>query len=141
MRRSRRIVVSTAVTTGVLGVAGVAVAAAPSAPSAPPPATSQPPGDPLADQKAALTDALSQLDARTHALELDLGDARRRLASAEAEAAARAAAARAVSAPRPRTVVHVTAPRSTKPPTHTTTGASGATGDDGGEGGDGGGDD
>lgn len=152
MKRSRRIVISTAVTGGVLGVAGVAVAAVPAVSASP--TTPAPTSSPAyAAERLALQRALEQIDARTHSLAGDLTVAQRELAAARAAAAARVAAAARANAQRPaanvthrrwakpapsRKVVYVTEPApTTKPATHTTTGASGSSGggDDSGGGG------
>ena len=148
MRRSRRIALSTAVSTGVLGLAGVALAVAPGSVQAASVTDSVPSIDPLAAQKAALRLALVDLDGRTGALDKELAAAQARLAAARAAAAAAPQAAPPASRPvatnvratPPRTVVYVHAPavKTVKPPTHTTTGASGSGGGDDGPGDDGG---
>lgn len=147
MRRSRRIAVSTAVSTGVLGLAGVALAVAPGSVQAASVTDSVSTIDPLASQKAALRLALVELDGRTGQLERELAAAQARLAAAKAAAAAAQAAAPPASRPvvasvratPPRKVVYVHAPavKTVKPPTHTTTGASGSSGGDDGPGDDG----
>jgi hypothetical protein len=151
MRRSRRIAVSTAVTTGVLGIAGIAVAAVPDAISSKPAPHRNAQADQVSPESLALQQALAQINGRTRSLGADLTAAQRQLEAAARAAATQAAAQAAASTAQPpstarpaapRKVIYVQAPalKTTKPATHTTTGASGSAGGDDGNSG-GGGDD
>jgi hypothetical protein len=151
MRRTRRIAVSTAVTTGLLGLGGVAVAAVPAIVSAAETPTASPSQQATA-QRLAIQQALAAMEQRTKQLGGDLSAAHSQLTAAQKAAAARAAAAAAAASTtwsggssatpssRPTHTTRTHATPSAKPsPTHTTTGASGSTGGD--DGGSGGGDD
>jgi hypothetical protein len=169
MKRSRRISISAAVTTGLVAAATAAVAGVPglSFASASSEGTAQAGEDNGAQERQQLQAALDALRTDTSGLEDDLAKAKHELRLAQQAAAARAAAARAAAALRAHAVSagaqghHKTSAGhsgasddgtpGTPPETHGTTGASGSGGgeddggddghDDGGHDGGGGGDD
>jgi hypothetical protein len=89
MKRSRRVAVSSALTTGLVGLAALAVAAVPgSAALASAGAdSSQIRDDQSAEQRQALQEALDSMAARTDSLSADLTKAQRQLQAARKAAA------------------------------------------------------
>jgi peptidoglycan hydrolase CwlO-like protein len=157
MKRSRRISLSAAVTTGLVGLGAAAVAGVPALSFTSAGSTtdhSNTGQDSQAQERQDLENALDAMRTNTGALDDDLAKAKHDLRVAEHAAAARASAARAAAALRAKhqsstatrhSQAHssATSSNSSAPGTHGTTGASGSGGGGGDDGGgdDGGGDD